>query len=206
MSGLFISFEGVDGVGKSSILKEVVGLLRQECNRKFLITAEPTNNQVGSYAQELVFENQQLSNDYHSYLFIADRLLHLQTSILPAIKQNKIVLCDRYHDSTIAYQGINEQKRNFFYKMYQSILPFPHQTIWLDSDITILKKRLHNRKNKNAFDKKPEQVFLQIQKNYQWLFENDKMGRICCIKNNQEKKKALLDTKEAIMQWINLKN
>ena len=202
MSGLWITFEGIDGVGKSSILKKVASLLEKIYPQKIVLSVEPTQSKIGSYTKKLIFENPQLPKDYHPYLFIADRLLHLQEVIFPALKKNKIVICDRYHDSTIAYQGIDEEKKVFFYKMYGNILPFPHKTIWLDSQMAVLRKRLVARKGKNSFDEKSDDFFLKVQKNYQWLFDTDLAERIICIENNQEKTKAVLTAKNAIMDWI----
>ncbi len=204
MRGLFVSFEGVDGVGKSSIMQELVFFLQQSYRLKLFLTKEPTDNRIGSYIKKTIFDRADFEETYQSYLFLADRLHHLQAEINPAIQEGKLVLCDRYHDSTIAYQGTTKEKRDFFYNMYNwQILRVPDLTIWIDAKIDILQKRLESRKQKNSFDQESADFFLQVQQNYRWLFTQESK-RIVLVENNAEKKKAVAAAKAAIIDFMAL--
>ncbi len=103
-SGLLIVFEGTDGTGKSTQLKLLETALRQ---RGFSIesTFEPSNGRYGKQIRALFTDRRQISREEELDLFIADRKDHVDRLITPALQSGKVVLCDRYYLSTIAYQG-----------------------------------------------------------------------------------------------------
>ncbi len=98
----FISFEGIDGSGKSTISKLVAEKLRLT-GYDVLLTFEPTNSPVGKFVQECI--KKQSDPFVTSFTFIADRILHCR-QIQQWIDEGKIVLCDRYAESTYAYQAV----------------------------------------------------------------------------------------------------
>ena len=103
--GLFITFEGCDGCGKTTQL----GLLAEFLKKKgydVLITREPGAIGLGEKIRELLLNyNGEVSQMCESFLFLADRAQHIDKIVKPAINKGIIVLCDRHTDSTIAYQG-----------------------------------------------------------------------------------------------------
>ena len=102
----FFTFEGIDGSGKSTIIKEVSAHLKQR-NYKVMTTYEPTDTWLGKYVQEQIRSN---SDPYvTSFTFIADRIHHSK-EIKEWIEQKYIVLCDRYAESTYAYQAVQLEK------------------------------------------------------------------------------------------------
>jgi dTMP kinase len=102
----FFTFEGIDGSGKSTIMKEVSAHLKQR-NYKVMTTYEPTDTWLGKYVQEQIRSN---SDPYvTSFTFIADRIQHSK-EIKEWIEQKYIVLCDRYAESTYAYQAVQLEK------------------------------------------------------------------------------------------------
>lgn len=103
--GLFITFEGADGCGKSTQLKLLADYLTQK-GYEVLITREPGAKGLGEKIREILLNYDGVVADRcESFLFLADRAQHVDTIINPAIAEGKIVLCDRHTDSTVAYQG-----------------------------------------------------------------------------------------------------
>ncbi len=103
--GLFITFEGADGSGKTTQLEKIADLLTAE---KFNIvkTREPGALDLGKKIRNILLHHVGIvSPNCEMFLFLADRAQHVDTFIKPALEEGKIVLCDRYIDSTVAYQG-----------------------------------------------------------------------------------------------------
>lgn len=104
--GKFIVFEGLNGCGKSSIIKELKQLFINN-NINHIITTEPGTTNIGQQLREIVKHTKEdLTNDSELFLYLAARSQNLHEIIEPALKEGKIVLCDRYVDSSLAYQGV----------------------------------------------------------------------------------------------------
>lgn len=104
--GRLIVFEGIDGTGKST----QIPLLRQyleELGYPVITTREPTDGPFGKRIRELYLNREKVSRRQELNLFLDDRREHVHNVLLPALKGGKIVLCDRYYLSTVAYQGAN---------------------------------------------------------------------------------------------------
>ncbi|SHO51056.1 dTMP kinase [Desulfopila aestuarii] len=106
LPGRLIVFEGIDGTGKSTQILLLGEYLRRQ-GHEVLITREPTDGQFGRKIRKLYADRKQVSQQEELELFLADRREHCQTELLPALRLGKIVLCDRYFLSTVAYQGAN---------------------------------------------------------------------------------------------------
>lgn len=103
--GLFITFEGVDGCGKTTQIKLLDEYLRQK-GYKTLLTREPGAKGLGEKLREILLNyDGDVSSTCESFLFLADRAQHVDCIIKPALEDGTFVLCDRHTDSTIAYQG-----------------------------------------------------------------------------------------------------
>lgn len=102
----FITFEGGDGTGKTTQLKALESHLRDK-GRSCISTREPGGTSLGKLIRQVLLEvgKQPIASPTELFLYLADRAQHVQEVILPAIDGGKIVLCDRYTDSTLAYQG-----------------------------------------------------------------------------------------------------
>src|SRR3972149_10568016 len=102
----FITFEGGDGTGKTTQLKALESHLRGK-GRSCISTREPGGTSLGKLIRQVLLEigKQPIASPTELFLYLADRAQHVQEVILPAIESSKIVLCDRYTDSTLAYQG-----------------------------------------------------------------------------------------------------
>lgn len=106
MNGKFITFEGPEGSGKTSVIKGVVEFLTNEGYR-ILTTREPGGNKIAESIRNIILDNNNTEMDAHAeaLLFAASRSQHFSEVILPALQDNKILLCDRFIDSSLAYQG-----------------------------------------------------------------------------------------------------
>ena len=103
--GLFITFEGADGCGKSTQLELLHDYLLKS-GYEVILTREPGGKGLGEKIRELLLNyNGEVSDRCESFLFLADRAQNIDTIVKPAIDTGKIVLCDRHTDSTVAYQG-----------------------------------------------------------------------------------------------------
>ena len=103
--GIFITFEGADGCGKTTQIKLLDEYLKNR-GYKTPLTREPGAKGLGEKLREILLNyDGEVSPQCESFLFLADRAQHIDCIIKPAIKEGKIVLCDRHTDSTVAYQG-----------------------------------------------------------------------------------------------------
>lgn len=104
--GCLITFEGGEGAGKSSLIASLATHLRSN-GYEVLTTREPGGTSVGEEIRNIVLHSDvRLAAETELLLFLASRAEHIASRIAPAVKEGKIVLCDRFNDSTIVYQGI----------------------------------------------------------------------------------------------------
>lgn len=138
MSGLFITFEGCEGSGKSTHSEKVYQALIKN-GYPVLLTHEPGGTKVSDRIRELLLSRNEDGNfnnlvpNAELMLYLASRAQHVEELILPAIKAGKIVLCDRFFDATMAYQGYGRGLDPAFLKSVNSFI-----THGLSPDITIL--------------------------------------------------------------------
>lgn len=103
--GLFITFEGADGCGKTTQLNLLKEYLISK-GHEVLVTREPGAKGLGERLRDILLNyDGEVSDRCESFLFLADRAQHIDTIVKPAVESGKIVLCDRHTDSTVAYQG-----------------------------------------------------------------------------------------------------
>jgi dTMP kinase len=104
--GLFISFEGGEGSGKTTIIENLYKDLL-ELNLQVIKTREPGGSKIAEEIRSIILNVDNVKMDYRTeaLLYAASRRQHLTEVIIPALNENKIVLCDRYIDSSLAYQG-----------------------------------------------------------------------------------------------------
>lgn len=102
---MFVTFEGPEGAGKSTAIALVAEELR---SREFEVvsTREPGSGPVGAQIRQVLLHGENLDPKAELFLFLADRAQHVAAEIGPALGEGKVVLCDRYGDSTVVYQGV----------------------------------------------------------------------------------------------------
>ena len=171
--GLFITFEGADGCGKTTQLN----LLKQYLiNKNFdvLVTREPGAKGLGEKLRDILLNyDGEVSNRCESFLFLADRAQHIDTIVKPAIEKGQIVLCDRHTDSTVAYQGygrgIDIEQINRLNEIATDGLK-PDLTFVFDIDIETSMSRVGTEKDRmesagNDFFNRVRNGYLEIAKN-----------------------------------------
>lgn len=144
---LFITFEGGEGAGKTTLIDSLASELSSKgCS--FIKTREPGGTPLGEKIRHLLLEPYPLSAYAELSLFLASRAQHIQEVIRPALQEQKIVLCDRFNDSTIAYQGaardLGPEKVAQFCAFISQNLE-PDLTFYLDLDPKIGFSRIEKR-------------------------------------------------------------
>ena len=107
MNGLFITIEGPDGAGKTSILNELFPLLKKVAKTKIIHTREPGGIPIAEEIRAVILDpkNDRMDERTEALLYAAARRQHLVEKVLPALSEGSIVLCDRFVESSLAYQG-----------------------------------------------------------------------------------------------------
>jgi len=113
---VFIVLEGIDGCGKSTQAKLLGAWLSQQ-GKEVLLTAEPTRTRVGKLIREILSGGEQVDPKTLALLFTADRAQHLATEVEPAIAEGKVVVCERYVHSTVAYQEAQGVSRRWLIEL-----------------------------------------------------------------------------------------
>ncbi len=103
-SGLFVVVEGIDGTGKSTLVSNIYRALRKK-GIDTMLTFEPTHGEWGMKLRRSFMDSKRAEAEEELSMFMKDRKEHLRDVIIPALQNGRVVLCDRYYFSTIAYQG-----------------------------------------------------------------------------------------------------
>tara|TARA_Y100000385_G_scaffold72748_1_gene73340 strand:- start:830 stop:1456 length:627 start_codon:yes stop_codon:yes gene_type:complete len=147
--GYFISFEGIDGSGKSTQIQKLAKFL-ETLGFDAVITREPGGSVGGEEIRNLLLQGNvdRWSAETEILLFTAARRDHLERIILPALEHGKVVICDRFTDSTRMYQGMRGPNlRNLVDMLNEKIINFdPDLTVIIDMDPQISLKRAKSRK------------------------------------------------------------
>ena len=147
--GYFISFEGIDGSGKSTQIQRLAKFL-EALGLNVIITREPGGSVGGEEIRNLLLQGNvdRWSAETEILLFTAARRDHLERIILPALEEGKIVICDRFADSTRMYQGMRGPNlRNLVDSLNEKVIKFdPDLTILIDINPEISLKRAKSRK------------------------------------------------------------
>ena len=170
--GLFISFEGIDGAGKSTHIEHVAALFRQ-AGRAVVLTREPGGTALSEKLRELVL-HEPMDALTEALLMFAARREHLVQVIEPALARGDVVLCDRFTDATFAYQGggrgFDWQVLAQLERMVQALpdggLRQPELTVWFDLDPKIAAQRLASARVPDKFESQPADFFAAVRAGY----------------------------------------
>ncbi|TFG67639.1 MAG: dTMP kinase [Anaerolineales bacterium] len=175
-SGLFITFEGPEGSGKTSQLKLAVPWLEGH-GVPLVITREPGGTPIGEEIRKLLHDTRRtdMAREAEILLYSASRAQHVAEIILPALQAGKVVLCDRFYDSTYAYQGYG---RGLSMDALQMITKFatqnltPDLTLYLDISPEIgIQRRERGGEVLNRLDREPLEFHHRVRKGYLALIE-----------------------------------
>ena len=178
----FIVFEGIEGSGKSYQIKKLYNNLKKK-GLKILKTREPGGTKGAERIRKLILKDnfgKNKSEEFDKYtdtlLYLAARNEHIKKKIEPALKKKLIVLCDRFVDSTLAYQVSGKiVKPGFIENIHNEILPFkPNLTFVLKVKIRKALKRLQKRRKKNRYDKFSKSFYIKAQKAFLKIAKKNK--------------------------------
>ena len=170
--GLFITFEGGDGCGKSTQL-ELVKKYLEEKGLETLTTREPGSVGLGQKLREVLLHyDGDVASRAEAFLFLADRAQHIEKIVKPAIAKGIIVLCDRHTDSSVAYQGYGRGENIEQINMLNNLATQgikPDLTLLFDVSTEVAQTRVGNEKDRMEsagieFHKKVRQGYLEIAK------------------------------------------
>src|SRR5699024_11009411 len=130
MRGIFITLEGPDGSGKSTISRNIANYLSEE-NIDFITTREPGGTKIGEDIRDIILDsnNKKMCPETEALLYAASRGQHVQEKILPSLNKGKVILCERYLFSSLAYQGVG---RNLGIEEVKKINDFAIKNVYPD--------------------------------------------------------------------------
>lgn len=173
--GLFITFEGIDGAGKSSHIEGLAEAFRTQ-GRAVTVSREPGGTPLAEKLRELVL-NDAMDALTESLLIFAARRDHLRSVIEPALARGDVVLCDRFTDATFAYQGAGRgfdlEVLSNLERMAQtglapdaSLMREPDLTVWFDLAPDVAAQRLSTARVPDRFESQPAEFFARVARGY----------------------------------------
>jgi dTMP kinase len=184
----FFTFEGIDGSGKSTQVDLLKKLLSKK-NIKFIITREPGGTKFSEKVRKLILNSSEnLSFKSEVLLLYAARIEHIEKKIKPALKENYIVISDRFYDSTLAYQGYGYGYNKKFINYIDSLIDLrPKKTFWIDTPVNSCMERIIKRSKKDKFESKKKAFFVKVKNGYRKIAGQNR-NRIIRIDGAKPKK------------------
>lgn len=205
--GLFISFEGIDGAGKSTHIDRVAQLFR-DAGRAVVLTREPGGTPLSEKLRELVL-HEPMDALTEALLMFAARREHLVQVIEPALARGDVVLCDRFTDATFAYQGggrgFDWQVLAQLERMVQALpdgrLRQPELTVWFDLDPKIAAQRLASARVPDKFESQPADFFGAVRAGYAKR-QAEMPDRFARIDAAQSKEAVGMEVSLVVNEWL----
>ena len=195
---IFVTFEGIEGSGKSYQAKILYKKLKKS-KIPTILTREPGGSPSAEKIRELILKDYfhpKIKEKFNKYtdtlLYLASRNEHIEQKIKPAITKKLNVICDRFTDSTTAYQVYGKGvDKNLINSIHKHILKniFPDLTFVLTVNIHKAMKRLNKRKTKNRYDKFSKNFYSNVQKAFISIAKKNKK-RYCIIDNSKDSKEV----------------
>ncbi len=206
--GLFLTLEGVDGCGKSTQLSRLTKYL-EEKGLDVLLTREPGGCAISEQVREMLLspENKEMSAETEMLLYAAARTQHITEKILPALEAGKVVLCDRYLDSSIAYQGYGRQlgeERVRQANWYAQERCMPDATFLFLLEVERSFERIQKgREHTDRLEQEGRNFFERVDFGFHALAQKEERVRIIDASGNVEQVWAELREKvdEVLEQW-----
>lgn len=216
MANKFITFEGIEGSGKSTQIKLVAQYLNEK-NIPFIITQEPSGTDIGAKIGNILFnrEHRNICAETEVLLFCAARAQHVRDVILPALKQDKIVLCDRFSDATYVYQGFGRGLNQECIKWlndYSAMFLKPERTLLFDLPVVTGLKRATERNSRleepstaDRFERENLEFHNRIREGYLAMMKNEP-ERFRLINADRDIGAIQQDVRQCINDFIIRKN
>ena len=202
-----ITLEGVEGSGKSTLIQYLKEFI-ESIGKKVIVTREPGGIEISEQIRSVILdtENTKMDGRTEALLYAAARRQHLVERIIPALKEGNVVLCDRFIDSSLAYQGY---ARGLGIDEVLSINEFaigsfmPNLTLYLDLDPQIGLSRIRKNKGRevNRLDLEEISFHLKVREGYEEVIKRFP-DRIVRVDANQELDKVFLDTKQILLEKL----
>lgn len=160
---MFIAVDGIDGAGKTTLVRQLADLFAQWHP---LVTKEPTNSSKWGRALRDSAIVARLPKEVEIEYFHLDRLHHIETEIRPALKNNRVVITDRYVDSTLAFQADDPVSADRLYELFKSDILIPHLTFILDCAVDTGLRRIAARENGNLSTYETKETLLRARSIY----------------------------------------
>ena len=205
--GTFISFEGIDGAGKSTHIDSVAKSFR-EAGRAVVLTREPGGTPLSEKLRALVL-HEPMDALTEALLMFAARREHLLQVIEPALARGDVVLCDRFTDATFAYQGggrgfdwqVLTQLERMVQAQAHGALRQPDLTVWFDLDPHIAAERLASARVPDKFESQPVAFFSAVRAGYAQRMA-DMPGRFARIDAAQTREAVAADVRRVLSPWL----
>lgn len=186
---LFISFEGIEGSGKSTQAKILYDSLKEK-KYPVILTREPGGTVIGNDIRQILIDkkNNQIQPLTELLLNFASRIEHLQQVILPALKNKQIVITDRFYDSTLAYQGFAMGVEiETIEKMHQLMINSiqPDITFLCDMEVEVAFQRIKSRSDNNRYEELSFDFHNKVRNGFLEIAKNN-AGRIKIINANND--------------------
>jgi len=173
--GRFISFEGTEGVGKTTAIEQLCARL-QARGIDYLRTREPGGSPFAERLREILLDpNTAINDDTELLLMFAARCDHMQQVILPALQRGTWVICDRFTDSTVAYQGFGRADGDAIVRakidmlIEQFVVQLPELTLWLDLPVLEGMARANKRSAADRFEQQATEFFTRVHQGFSVL-------------------------------------
>ncbi len=206
LTGKFISFEGPDGAGKTTALNSIVADLTPKLNDNLVVTREPGGNRISEAIRDIILDrkNTEMDDRTEALLYAAARRQHIVETIMPALKSGKMVLCDRYVDSSVAYQGAGREigvDEVYQMNLFATAGLLPDLTIYFDvpSEIGLRRIMTHRTDEINRLDVEQLSFHKRVRASYLKIAEQNPQ-RIQVIDATQSKAKVVSDVEKIIYQ------
>lgn len=203
--GLFITFEGNDGCGKTTVSKYIYDLLKEQ-GYPVIYTREPGGIDIAEQIREIILNPKNTAMDARTeaLLYAASRRQHLVEKVLPALNDHQIVLCDRFIDSSLAYQGMGRglgidevlHMNEFAVEGHM-----PDATIFLEVSLEIGMERIQSRGQKDRLDNEAKEFHILVAKGYEEVKKRF-ANRMYCVNADEDIEIVIKNTYNKIMEII----
>ncbi|WP_169392618.1 MULTISPECIES: dTMP kinase [Psychrobacter] len=202
----FISFEGTEGVGKTTAIKALAAKF-DALGIDYIQTREPGGSPFAEKLRALLLDPAtQINDDTELLLMFAARSDHLQSVILPALNQNQWVICDRFVDSTTAYQGFgrgfgDKKILDKIAQLTENFVPkLPDLTLWLDLPVDLGMARADKRSKADRFEQERQDFFNRVYEGFATLANHE--PRFCRIDAQGESDEVALKIWQAVQSRL----
>ncbi|MGX5377988.1 dTMP kinase [Ligilactobacillus sp. LYQ135] len=211
MKGNFITFEGLDGSGKTTVIRNIINFLSDQQKKQFVFTREPGGNQISEAIRNIILDqkNTQMDVRTEALLYAAARRQHMVETVFPALNAGKIVLSDRYVDSSLAYQGAGRQigveaiaQINAF--ATENLVPDLTFYFEIEPEIGLQRIQKNRTDEINRLDQEKIEFYKRVHEEYLTLAKQNSQ-RIKVIDASQSIEQVTSNVLDILVDFLNLK-